>query len=123
MVPFMKQITAGSYRRTFSAWLLMVAAPLAGAQSPSAAHTAPAAPPAPTAPSAPTAPTAPAAPTAPPAPAAPSSDQTSYLFGLTFGEQMHHVGITNEISLSAMTRGLQDGLQGKKTSKIGRAHV
>ena len=29
---------------------------------------------------------------------------------------MHHVGITNEISLSAMTRGLQDGLQGKKTT-------
>jgi FKBP-type peptidyl-prolyl cis-trans isomerase FklB len=117
MVPSMKQTTVGSCGRTFSAWLLMAAAPLAGAQNPSPAPTAP------TAPAAPTAPIAPSAPTAPTAPAAPSSDQTSYLFGLTFGEQMHHVGITNEISLNAMTRGLQDGLQGKKTTSADQQQL
>jgi FKBP-type peptidyl-prolyl cis-trans isomerase FklB len=75
--------------------LLMAAAPLAFAQTPAPA---------------------PATPAAPNTPAAPTPDQTSYLFGLTFGEQMHRVGITDQLSLDAMTRGLKDGLQGKKST-------
>ena len=43
-------------------------------------------------------------------------DQTSYLFGLTFGEQMHRVGITDQLSVDAITRGMKDGLQGRKTT-------
>jgi FKBP-type peptidyl-prolyl cis-trans isomerase len=92
-----------------TACLLMAAAPLALGQSPNA-------------------PNKPAAPGAAPAAgvqgapaasgtAAPTPEQTSYLFGLTFGEQMHRVGITDQqLSLDAVTRGLKDGLQGKKTS-------
>jgi FKBP-type peptidyl-prolyl cis-trans isomerase FklB len=55
--------------------------------------------------------------TPPPDPATPASaDQTSYLFGLTFGEQLHRFGITDQLTLDAVTRGLQDGLQGKKST-------
>jgi FKBP-type peptidyl-prolyl cis-trans isomerase len=63
-----------------------------------------------------TRPTVPAAVTAVPAPAPadPARDRNSYLFGLTFGEQMHRLGITDEVSLDAITRGLKEGLQGGK---------
>jgi FKBP-type peptidyl-prolyl cis-trans isomerase FklB len=57
----------------------------------------------------------PAAQNPPPAPPA-SADQTSYLFGLTFGEQLHRFGITDQLTIDAVTRGLQDGLQGKKST-------
>ncbi len=78
---------------------MLAAALTAGAQTP--AQQGPAAAPAPPAPAA--------------APAAASPDQISYLFGLTFGEQMHRVGITDQLSLDAVARGMKDGLQGKKT--------
>jgi len=82
-------------KNLFTVGLLMAAASLAGAQTPAPA---------------------PATPAAPSTPAAPTPDQTSYLFGLTFGEQMHRVGITDQLSMDAITRGLKDGLQGKKTT-------
>jgi hypothetical protein len=50
-------------------------------------------------------------------PPLPNPDQTSYTFGLTFGEQMHSVGITDQVSIDAVTRGLKDGLQGKKPTR------
>jgi FKBP-type peptidyl-prolyl cis-trans isomerase FklB len=81
-------------------------APLVGAQSPSSA---PAAPPA-----------------AAPVPAKPSltSEQASYLFGLTFGEQLHSIGLTsNEVLSDAVTHGIQDGLQGKKSTQADRQQV
>jgi FKBP-type peptidyl-prolyl cis-trans isomerase FklB len=64
--------------------------------------------------------TAPPAPV--PAPAAgeteqPSKDQISYLFGLTFGEQLHTVGISNQVDTDAIARGIKDGLQGKKSAR------
>lgn len=73
-------------------WILLAAAPLAGAQ------------------------TAPAPSAAPPA-AAPSIDDTSYTFGLTFGGQLRSVGITDELNTDAVMRGLKDGLKGKKTTQ------
>jgi hypothetical protein len=82
-------------RRTCIACAMIAAAPLGGAQTPSAAPKTPAAA---------SAPEAAPAPTAVP-PAAPSVDQISYLFGLTFGEQLHHFGITDQISFDALTRG------------------
>jgi FKBP-type peptidyl-prolyl cis-trans isomerase len=82
-------------KHPFNVWLLMAAAPLAGGQTPSPA---------------------PAAPAASTAPGAPAPDQTSYLVGLTFGEQMRRVGVTDQLSMDAVTRGLKDGLQGKKTT-------
>jgi FKBP-type peptidyl-prolyl cis-trans isomerase len=44
---------------------------------------------------------------------APSIDETSYLFGLTFGAQLHSVGINRELSNDAVQRGIKDGLNGR----------
>jgi FKBP-type peptidyl-prolyl cis-trans isomerase FklB len=80
------------------AWAMAAVAPLVGAQSPTPAPGLPA-----------------AAPAMEP-PAAPSADQASYLFGLTFGEQLHRFGITDQLVIDAVTRGMKDGLQGKKSA-------
>ena len=98
-------------RTAVCACILTAAASHAGAQTPPPA-TAAAAPPA-------------AAPPVPPPPAepAPSAEQTSYLFGLTFGEQMHHVGIGEQVSVDAITRGIKDGLQGKKSTPAEQQQV
>src|ERR1700738_4393086 len=61
----MKQSKINILRRSCSAWLMIAAAPLVGAQTPSPAPTAP-----------------PAAVPAPETAAAPNADQTGYLFGL-----------------------------------------
>jgi FKBP-type peptidyl-prolyl cis-trans isomerase FklB len=81
--------------------MMVAAAPLAGAQTP-----APAAAPAPST-----------------APAAPNADQVSYLFGLTFGEQMHNVGITDQVTIDTIARGLKDGLGGKKSTPAEQRQV
>jgi FKBP-type peptidyl-prolyl cis-trans isomerase len=47
----------------------------------------------------------------------PSIDQTSYLFGLTFGAQLHSVGISNELSNEAVQRGIKDGLNGRQPTQ------
>jgi FKBP-type peptidyl-prolyl cis-trans isomerase len=84
---------------------MLAAAPLAGAQTPSPAPgvSAPAAPPA--------------------GDAAVTPGQAGYLFGLTFGEQLHNVGITNQVPLEDIERGLKDGLQGKKSTPADRQQV
>ena len=91
----MKQLSIASIRQTCAAWLMIAAAPMVCAQAPAAAPSPP----------------APAA-----APAAPTAEQISYLFGLTFGEQMHRVGISDQVNLDALARGMHDGLQGKKST-------
>jgi FKBP-type peptidyl-prolyl cis-trans isomerase len=98
----MKYTRVGLLFKTCGAWIMIAAAAPGIAQSP------PPAPPGSPVPSAAAAP----ADAAPPA----SPDQTSYLFGLTFGEQMHRVGITNELIVNSIMRGMQDGLQGKKST-------
>ena len=99
----MKQSAIRVLRQTCGLWILAAAAALAGAQTP--------APP----------------PAAPPSggepPPALTSDQAGYLFGLSFGEQMHRVGVTDEVALDAVTRGLKDGLQGKKTTPADQQQV
>jgi FKBP-type peptidyl-prolyl cis-trans isomerase FklB len=97
----MKKISIGILCSSCSAWAMLAAAPIARAQTPSPASAEP----------------------APAAAQAPSADQTSYLFGLTFGEQMHRVGISNEVSLEAITRGIKDGLQGKKSTPADQQQV
>jgi FKBP-type peptidyl-prolyl cis-trans isomerase FklB len=87
-------------RRAGGLWALMAVIPLAGAQTP-------ANPPA----------------AAPPAATDPGNEQTSYLFGLTFGEQMHSVGISNQVSTEAITRGLKDGLSGKKSTRADQQQI
>ena len=90
----MKHTSFGILRRMCAAWLMIAAAPLVGAQTPAPKPNTP-------------------APTTSPA-AAPNADQTGYLFGLTFGGQMHNVGITDQVTVESIARGLRDGLQGKK---------
>jgi FKBP-type peptidyl-prolyl cis-trans isomerase FklB len=103
----MKQTSIAILRRACIACVMVAAAPLVGAQSPS---------------SAPVAPPPTASPAADPA-AAPNADQIGYLFGLTFGEQMHGVGITDQVSIEAIARGLKDGLQGKRSTPADRQQV
>lgn len=103
----MKHNEIAMMRTAICACILTAAAPLAGAQTP---------PPAPAV-------AAPVAAAPPPAEPAPSPEQTSYLFGLTFGEQMHHVGIGEQVSLDAITRGIKDGLQGKKSTPAEQQQV
>ncbi len=76
--------------------LALIAAPLAaGAQTPSAG----------------------AAPSPQSAPVAvPSAEQAGYLIGLSFGQQMHQVGITNEVPVAEIDRGLKAGLAGAKST-------
>jgi FKBP-type peptidyl-prolyl cis-trans isomerase FklB len=102
----MKQSSINILRRSCSAWLMIAAAPLVGAQTPSPAPTAP-----------------PATAPAPEPAAAPNADQIGYLFGLTFGEQMHGVGITDQVAVDAIARGLKDGLQGKRSTQTDRQQV
>ncbi len=103
----MIQTRIGILREVGLAWAMVAAAPLVGAQTPS---TAPAAPP--------PANSSPADPAA-----AQNTDQISYSFGLTFGEQMHGVGISDQVSIDAIARGLKDGLQGKRSTPADRQQV
>jgi FKBP-type peptidyl-prolyl cis-trans isomerase FklB len=60
----------------------------------------------------------------PPAEPAPiSGEQASYLFGLTFGEQLHSIGIGSDVNSEAIARGLKDGLQGKKAAATERQQI
>jgi FKBP-type peptidyl-prolyl cis-trans isomerase FklB len=103
----MRKTSIRILHQTCAAWVMVAAAPLVGAQAPA---------PAPNAPSSATSPAAAPA-------AAPNADQTSYLFGLTFGEQMHNVGITDQVTIDAIARGIKDGLQGKKSTPADRQQV
>ncbi len=58
-----------------------------------------------------------------PASADTSTEHTSYLFGLTFGEQMHSVGITNQVDTDAIDRGVKDGLSGKKSTRADQQQI
>jgi FKBP-type peptidyl-prolyl cis-trans isomerase FklB len=55
---------------------------------------------------------------------APSPDQIGYQFGLTFGTQMHGAGIAaGDVSLDAISRGLQDGLAGKSATSTDQQQI
>ncbi len=107
----MKQFTSRLLQPAFIVGAMLTSAPLIGAQTP------------PPAPAAPTAPGAPPAPAAPPAAPALSNEQASYLFGLTFGEQLHSIGLSNEVIPDAVSRGLKEALQGKKSTPAERQQV
>jgi FKBP-type peptidyl-prolyl cis-trans isomerase FklB len=53
------------------------------------------------------------APAAPAAPEIPSSAQGGYLIGLSFGGQLHSTGVTNEMAVEDIARGVKDALAGK----------
>jgi FKBP-type peptidyl-prolyl cis-trans isomerase len=57
------------------------------------------------------------APPAPaPAPAIIDDKEASYLFGLTFAEQLRRVGVAGQISSDQLMRGVKDALQGKAST-------
>jgi len=45
------------------------------------------------------------------------------LFGLTYGEQLHSVGVTDQVAIEDIVRGLKDGLQGKRSTPADRQLV
>jgi len=49
--------------------------------------------------------------------------EASYLFGLGFGEQMHNAGISDQVNVDEIARGVKDGLKGKRTSPDDRRRV
>ncbi len=55
-----------------------------------------------------------AGPAKPAAPPVPNATEAGYLLGLNFGAQMQRIGVKNEVSIPAITRGIKDGLAGKK---------
>jgi FKBP-type peptidyl-prolyl cis-trans isomerase FklB len=65
---------------------------------------------------------APAAPAAPPPAPALSTDEASYLFGLTLGEQLHGIGIP-EVQIDAVGRGVKDAMAGKKSTPAERQQL
>jgi len=96
---------------------MTAAAPIALAQTPSPTHSTP--PPASSA--------APASPDkllgGPDASATLTPGQASYIIGITFGEQMRHADIAGEIDFDAVTRGMKDGLAGKKTTGADQQQI
>jgi FKBP-type peptidyl-prolyl cis-trans isomerase FklB len=101
----MKHTTVGTLSWTCGAWLMVAAAPLALAQPPSQP------------------PGTPGTPSAANSTPAPTPAQSGYLFGLTYGEQLHGVGITDQVAIEDIVRGLKDGLQGKKSTPADRQLV
>ncbi len=85
-------------------WALLAGTPFAGAQTPSPTPITPITP-------------------APSAPVDTSPEHTGYLFGLTFGEQMHSVGITNEVTPDAIAQGVKDGLLGRKSTPAEQQQI
>lgn len=78
------------------------------------------------APQTPPAPTSAAPTTQPPAPAAEptlTSQEASYLFGLTLGEQLRGLGLASNLQRDEIDRGIQEGLSGKKSSQDDRRRV
>jgi FKBP-type peptidyl-prolyl cis-trans isomerase FklB len=51
-----------------------------------------------------------------PAAAAPTADEAGYAYGVNFGYQLHQLGITTEIPMDSLARGMKDGMAGKKTT-------
>jgi len=99
------RITYQMVRRACGVWVLLTTASLAAPP--------PATTPAPVEPLTPT----------PAAPVDTSKEHTSYLFGLTFGEQMHSVGISDQVDTDSINRGLKDGLGGKKSTRAEQQQI
>jgi FKBP-type peptidyl-prolyl cis-trans isomerase len=56
------------------------------------------------------------APATPAAETPPVDAEASYGFGLSFGEQLRRFGVTDELSIAELSRGISDALAGKTTT-------
>jgi FKBP-type peptidyl-prolyl cis-trans isomerase FklB len=63
------------------------------------------------------------APAPAPEPAPISDEQASYLFGLTFGEQLHTIGVSGKVAPDAVMRGVKEALQGKQSTPAERQQI
>jgi FKBP-type peptidyl-prolyl cis-trans isomerase FklB len=111
----MKHTTHRLISTIFAGASLLSAASLAAAQG-GTVSTPPAKPGAP-------AQDAPTAAATAPAPAPLSDEQASYLFGLTFGEQLRSLGASSTLHTDAIDRGIKDALQGKKSTPEEKKQV
>jgi FKBP-type peptidyl-prolyl cis-trans isomerase FklB len=113
----LKQFSLASLRGTLCLWLMTAAAPSGLAQTPSSKPATPA----------PASTQAPASTDkllgGPEAPGTLSPGQASYIIGITFGEQMRHADIADEIDFDAVMRGMKDGLAGKKTTGADQQQI
>ena len=114
----MKQVIRRTIRIACTTAAVLAAAPLL-AQAPSP----PAAPANQAAPSSGAPAAGPAMRAKPPAPEAISDEQASYLFGLTFGEQLHSIGVAGQVTTDAVMRGVKEALQGKKSTPAERQQM
>jgi FKBP-type peptidyl-prolyl cis-trans isomerase len=44
-------------------------------------------------------------------------DDAGYIYGVNFGQQLYRLGLTDEVPIESIARGLKDGLAGKTTSE------
>jgi FKBP-type peptidyl-prolyl cis-trans isomerase FklB len=58
-----------------------------------------------------------------PAPEPLTDDQASYLFGLTFGEQLHVIGVGAQVAPDALMRGVKEALQGKQSTAAQKQQI
>jgi FKBP-type peptidyl-prolyl cis-trans isomerase FklB len=107
----MKHVNLADLRRTLSLGLMMAAAPLGLAQTPSPKPATPASAP------------ADKLLAGPDASGTLSPGQASYTIGITFGEQMRHADIADQVDLDAVTRGMKDGLAGKKSTAADQQQI
>jgi FKBP-type peptidyl-prolyl cis-trans isomerase FklB len=114
----MKQAIRPTIRIACTAAAVFAAVPLL-AQAPNPAAT----PSTQTAPSNGTAAAGPAMRATPPAPAPITDEQASYLFGLTFGEQLHTIGVAGQVAPDALMRGVKEALQGKQSTPAERQQI
>jgi FKBP-type peptidyl-prolyl cis-trans isomerase len=57
-----------------------------------------------------------AAPAAAPGVPASEADAAGYAYGVNFGQQLYRLGLTSEVPIDSIARGLKDGLAGKTTT-------
>jgi len=53
----------------------------------------------------------------------PTPDEAGYLIGLGLGQQLHQFGVTDEVSLNRIQKGIHDGLNGKKAQPEDQARL
>jgi FKBP-type peptidyl-prolyl cis-trans isomerase len=56
-------------------------------------------------------------------PAAPAQQAASYSLGLTFGGQLHHGGLKDDVSMDALVKGITDGLNGRTPTQEDKQRV
>jgi FKBP-type peptidyl-prolyl cis-trans isomerase len=108
----MKQTTRRTIQCASAGALLLSLASLAGAQNTS---TPPAGPQAQGQP--------PGAPPGPPPAPALTNEQASYLFGLTLGESLHGIGLSNEVLPEQVAKGVKDAMTGKRSTPQQRQQI